>query len=129
VTTDMIGQQLAIVVDQEVISAPTVQGAITTGNGVITGSFTAQRAKDLATQLNAGALPVNLTTEQVVTVSPTLGANRLTKASWPSAGLPALMLHLLFYYRLSRSWPDRHDHLGDPRDRPRGGGRTDDQTA
>jgi preprotein translocase subunit SecD len=101
VTTDMIGQQLAIVVDQEVISAPTVQGAITTGNGVITGSFTAQRAKDLATQLNAGALPVNLTTEQVVTVSPTLGKESLDQGLVAGlAGLVLLMLYLLFYYRL-----------------------------
>jgi preprotein translocase subunit SecD len=101
VTADMVGQQLAIVVDQEVISAPTVQDAITTGNGVITGSFTAQRAKDLATQLNAGALPVNLTTEQVVTVSPTLGKESLQQGLIAGlAGLLLLMLYLLFYYRL-----------------------------
>ncbi|HZD16733.1 MAG TPA: hypothetical protein VE669_01185, partial [Actinomycetota bacterium] len=62
VTTRLVGRQLAIVVDQQVISAPTVQSAITGGSGVITGSFTENRAKDLATQLNAGALPVNLTT-------------------------------------------------------------------
>ena len=54
VTTRLEGRQLAIVVDQEVISAPTVQNAITGGVGVITGSFTEARAKDLATQLNAG---------------------------------------------------------------------------
>ena len=101
VTGNMVGQQLAIVVDQVVISAPTVQDAITTGNGVITGSFTAARAKDLATQLNAGALPVNLTTEQVVTVSPTLGEESLKQGLVAGlAGLVLLALYLLFYYRL-----------------------------
>src|SRR4029453_16216148 len=77
VTTRLQGRQLAIVVDDQVISAPTVQSPITNGSGVITGSFTEARAKDLATQLNAGALPVELTTQQVLTVSPTLGDESL----------------------------------------------------
>lgn len=101
VTGDLVGQQLSIVVDQMVISAPTVQGAITGGSGVITGSFTEDRAKDLATQLNAGALPVNLTTEQVLTVSPTLGEESLQQGLVAGiAGLILLALYLLFYYRL-----------------------------
>ena len=77
VTTRLQGRQLAIVVDDQVVSAPTVQSPITNGSGVITGSFTEARAKDLATQLNAGALPVELTTQQVLTVSPTLGDESL----------------------------------------------------
>jgi preprotein translocase subunit SecD len=101
VTTRLVGKQLAIVVDNEVISAPTIQGAITTGSGRITGSFTATRAKDLATQLNAGALPVNLITQQVVTVSPTLGKESLHQGLIAGLfGLMALALYLLFYYRL-----------------------------
>jgi preprotein translocase subunit SecD len=101
VTTNLVGKQLAIVVDQEVISAPTVESPITGGNGVITGSFTENRAKDLATQLNAGALPVNLTTEQVLTVSPTLGQASLEQGVIAAlAGLILLFLYLLFYYRL-----------------------------
>ena len=55
----------------KIISSPVVQGAITGGSGVISGHFTEQRAKDLATQLNAGALPVELTRQSVQTVSPT----------------------------------------------------------
>jgi preprotein translocase subunit SecD len=101
VTTRLQGRQLAIVVDQEVISAPTVQNAITGGTGVITGSFTEARAKDLATQLNAGALPVALTTEQVQTVSPTLGDESLRQGLVAAvAGLVLLCLYLLFYYRV-----------------------------
>jgi preprotein translocase subunit SecD len=101
VTTRLVGKQLAIVVDNKVISAPTINGAITTGSGRITGSFTSQRAKDLATQLNAGALPVNLITQQVVTVSPTLGKQSLHQGLIAGLfGLIALALYLLFYYRL-----------------------------
>jgi preprotein translocase subunit SecD len=95
------GDALAIVVDREVISAPTVEGPITGGSGVITGSFTEDRAKDLATQLNAGALPVELTTEQVLTVSPTLGEESLDAGIVAGvAGLILLALYLLFYYRI-----------------------------
>lgn len=101
VTTRLQGRQLAIVVDREVISAPTVQNPITGGTGVITGSFTERRAKDLATQLNAGALPVELTTEQVLTVSPTLGDESLQQGLIAGiAGLVLLALYLLFYYRI-----------------------------
>lgn len=101
VTTRLVGRQLAIVVDQQVISAPVVESAITGGSGVITGSFTENRAKDLATQLNAGALPVNLTTEQVLTVSPTLGEESLRQGLVAGiAGLILLALYLLFYYRV-----------------------------
>jgi len=101
VTTQNVGKRLAIVVDNQVISAPTIQSAITNGSGVITGSFTEQRAKDLATQLNAGALPVNLTKQQVVVVSPTLGRESLHQGVIAGVvGLVLLALYLLFYYRL-----------------------------
>jgi len=101
ITTQLVGRQLAIVLDRQVISAPTVNEPITGGSGVITGSFTENRAKDLATVLNAGALPVNLTTEQVVTVSPTLGSESLQQGLIAGiAGLVLLALYLLFYYRL-----------------------------
>ena len=100
-TTRLVGKQLAIVVDREVISAPTVQSAITNGTGIITGSFTENRAKDLATQLNAGALPIELKTEQVLTVSPTLGKESLDAGVFAAAmGLILLAIYLLFYYRI-----------------------------
>ncbi|MCD6021738.1 MAG: protein-export rane protein SecD [Actinomycetia bacterium] len=93
--------QIAIVVDRVVISSPTVQSAITGGVGEITGGFAEQEAKDLATQLNAGALPVELTRQSVRTVSPTLGEESLEQGILAGAGgLVLLFLYLLFYYRL-----------------------------
>jgi preprotein translocase subunit SecD len=101
VTTRLVGKQLAIVVDDQVISAPTVDEPITNGSGVITGNFTEGRAKDLETQLNAGALPVELTTQQVLTVSPTLGDESLQQGLVAAiAGLVLLAVYLLFYYRI-----------------------------
>jgi preprotein translocase subunit SecD len=93
--------QIAIVVDRKVISSPTVQSPITTGTGVITGGFSEDEAKDLATVLNAGALPVELTRQSVQTVSPTLGEESLRQGIVAGiVGLLLLFLYLLFYYRL-----------------------------
>jgi preprotein translocase subunit SecD len=95
--------QLAIVLDGAVESAPTVQGAITGGQGEITLGNTAsgQAAKNLAVVLNSGSLPVQLTRQTVVTVSPTLGKQSLRQGILAGlAGLILLMLYLAFYYRL-----------------------------
>jgi preprotein translocase subunit SecD len=105
-TTQAVGappptDQIAIVVDRVVISSPTVQSAITGGSGEITGNFSEAEAKDLATQLNAGALPVELTRQSVRTVSPTLGDESLHQGIIAGlAGLLLLFVYLLFYYRL-----------------------------
>jgi protein-export membrane protein SecD len=93
--------QIAIAVDHKIISNPVVQSAITAGRGQITGNFTEQDAKDLASILNAGSLPVNLTQQSVRTVSPTLGSESLKEGIIAAAaGLFVLFLYLLFYYRL-----------------------------
>jgi preprotein translocase subunit SecD len=105
-TTKAVGSppptdQIAIIVDRVVISSPTVQSAITGGSGEITGGFSEPEAKDLATQLNAGALPVELTRQSVRTVSPTLGEESLHQGITAGlAGLVLLFVYLLFYYRL-----------------------------
>ena len=100
VTQRLLHQQLAIMLDRKVESAPQVQGQITT-EGEITGQFTEQEAKDLATVLNFGALPVELTKQNVETVSPTLGKTSLHQGLIAGlAGLILLMLYLAFYYRL-----------------------------
>ena len=100
-TTALVGKQLAIVLDSTVISAPTIQGAITGGSGVITGNFTKERAQSLAAVLQAGALPVELERQQVQTVSPTLGKESLDQGIKAAiVGLVLLFLYLLFYYRL-----------------------------
>lgn len=96
--------QLAIILDNEVISAPTVQSPITGGSGEITGGdggFAETAAKDLATQLNAGALPTTLNQQAVETVSATLGNESLKQGLLAGiVGLIALMAYLAFYYRL-----------------------------
>ena len=93
--------QIAIALDRKIISNPTVTGAITAGNGEITGNFTEDSSKQLASLLNAGALPVELTRQSVRTVSPTLGAESLKQGIIAGiAGLILLFLYLLLYYRL-----------------------------
>ena len=93
--------QIAIVVDRQVVSNPVVQDPITNGIGTISGNFTEETAKDLATVLNAGALPVELTRQSVRTVSPTLGEESLQQGIAAGiAGLVLLFLYLLVYYRL-----------------------------
>jgi preprotein translocase subunit SecD len=93
--------QIAIAVDRTIISNPVVNEPITGGSGVISGGFTEQGAKDLATVLSAGALPVELTQEAVRTVSPTLGEESLRQGIVAGiAGLVLLFLYLLLYYRL-----------------------------
>lgn len=99
-----VGKQLAIVVDQKVISAPTVQDEIR-GSGEITlggtDSVAERETKDLTTQLNAGALPVQLEQQSIETVSATLGKESLDQGLIAGlVGLLALALYLLFYYRL-----------------------------
>ena len=67
------GGQISIWLDNDMISAPTVETAITDGNAVITGDFTAQEASDLASTIKSGSLPVELTVNTYSTISPTLG--------------------------------------------------------
>ena len=74
ITGRNVGKQLPIVLDNQVISAPVVEGQITGGNAQITGTFTIDEAKQLAIQLNAGALPVPVTLIQETTIGATLGA-------------------------------------------------------
>jgi preprotein translocase subunit SecD len=97
--------QIAIVVDRVIVSNPVVQEPITGGTGEITGGgaqgFDPQQAKDLATLLNAGSLPVELTRQSVRTVSPTLGSESLRQGIVAGiGGLILLFLYLVFYYRL-----------------------------
>ncbi len=71
------GESISIWMDDYMISAPTVNEAITDGSAVISGTFTAESAKSLADKINAGALPFKLETSSFKTISPTLGAGAL----------------------------------------------------
>src|SRR5256886_13428661 len=72
-TSENVGQPFAIVLDNEVISAPVIREPITGGSGQISGSFTVQQANDLAVPFRARALPAPLTVIEGRTVGPRLG--------------------------------------------------------
>lgn len=99
-TSECSTGQLAIELDGELQSAPTINAPSFDSGVRISGSFTEQEAKDLARVLNSGSLPVTLEVLSVQNVSPTLGKDSL-KAAWVS-GLIGVFLVLLFmalYYR------------------------------
>ncbi len=95
-------KQLAMTLDGRVISAPTIQAATFSADQIqISGSFTEQTAKELATQLRYGALPVELEPQQVQLVSATLGEDALHAGL--IAGLVALILVAIYmtaFYRI-----------------------------
>ncbi|MCC3274896.1 protein translocase subunit SecD [Arthrobacter sp. zg-Y40] len=92
--------QFAIVLDGQIISAPTVNNVITDGNAQITGTFTQESAKALSEQLKYGALPISFDIQSEQQVSATLGADQLRMGI--IAGLIGLILvavYSLFQYR------------------------------
>ncbi len=92
--------QVAIVLDGQVVSAPSINQAILTGNAQITGSFTKQQATDLANVLKYGALPLAFEKGEAQSISPTLGKDQLRAGLLAGAiGLVLVMLYLLVYYR------------------------------
>jgi preprotein translocase subunit SecD len=92
--------QVAIVLDGLVVSAPRINEAIPSGNAQITGSFSQVEAQDLANVLKYGALPLAFDRGEVQQVSPTLGADQLNAGLLAGAlGLGLVLLYSLFYYR------------------------------
>ena len=94
-------KQFAIVLDGQVISAPTMNGLITNGNAQITGQFSEAEARSLATSLKYGALPISFESDPPVElVGPSLAGNQLSAGITAGlAGLLLVMLYCLFYYR------------------------------
>ncbi len=101
ITLQNKGNLLAIFLDGNLISAPTIQDSITDGKAIISGSFTAQTAKELATNLNLGALPVPIALESTQTIGATLG-QEATRAGLVAGiiGFIALAAFMIFWYRL-----------------------------
>jgi preprotein translocase subunit SecD len=93
-------KQFGIVLDGQVISAPTMEGLITDGRPQISGNFTQASAKSLATSLKFGALPVSFSDFSVETVGPSLAGDQL-KAGLTAGfiGLLLVMIYCLIYYR------------------------------
>jgi preprotein translocase subunit SecD len=77
VTTENVNKPFAIILDNEVISAPNIESAILGGRASISGSFTVQSANDLAIALRSGKLPVALKVIEERTVGPDLGADSI----------------------------------------------------
>jgi preprotein translocase subunit SecD len=93
--------QLAIVLDGLVVSAPRINEAIPSGTAQITGSFSQLEAKDLANVLKYGALPLAFDRGEVQQVSPTLGADQLDAGLIAGAlGLALVVIFTLAYYRV-----------------------------
>jgi len=94
-----VGRQLAIVLDNKVVSAPRINSQID-GEGVIEGSFTQQQAADLSLILRSGSLPASLTTLEERTVGPSLGRDSIRQGVLASAvGFVLLVLAIVLYYK------------------------------
>ena len=94
ITEENLGRQVAIILDNEIVSSPMVQEKITGGQAQITGNFTLDEAKKLSIQLNAGALPVPIKLIEERTVGATLGAESVTKSV--KAGIVGIVMVCLF---------------------------------
>ncbi|WP_328772906.1 protein translocase subunit SecD [Streptomyces sp. NBC_00286] len=105
VTGTLVGKappqnQFAIVLDGEIVSAPSVNSAITGGSAQISGGFTQQSAEDLANILSYGALPITFEEASVTTVDAALGGDQLEAGLIAGAiGLALVIIYLLAYYR------------------------------
>jgi protein-export membrane protein SecD len=100
-TTDNVGKRLAIVLDDEIVSAPNINEPITSGNGMISGNFTFQEATDLALLLRSGALPTPLLVVEERTVGPDLGEDSI-KSGITSLiiGFILVILFMLYKYKI-----------------------------
>lgn len=103
ITQDNLGKPMAMVLDGQPISQgppPVIRAVITDGNAQVSGNFDAKSAKQLAIQLNAGALPVPLKIESQTRVGPTIGATAIQKSLFATVvGLISVALFMIVYYR------------------------------
>ncbi len=99
-TSQNIGKRIAIILDNEAISAPVIKDSITGGNGSISGNFTFQDATDLALLLRSGALPTPLSIIEERTVGPDLGKDSI-EAGVVSliVGFSLVIFYMFFKYK------------------------------
>ena len=101
ITSENVGQTLAIFLDGQPISEPVIQQAIPGGQATITGRFTATEARDLVRNLNFGALPVPIALESSSAVGPTLGAAAIAAGVVAGIiGFAIVALFMILWYRL-----------------------------
>lgn len=101
ITRENVGQTLAIFLDGQPISQPTIQEAIAGGQASISGRFTATEARDLVNNLNFGALPVPISLESSSSVGPTLGTLAIDASIIAGLiGFAFIALFMTVWYRL-----------------------------
>ncbi|MGE4215083.1 MAG: protein translocase subunit SecD [Anaerotignaceae bacterium] len=100
-TAQNLGKRIAIVMDEQVVSAPTVNAEITDGKAMITGSFTSEEAEEMAVRIKEGSLPFNLTVIEMNNVGARLGANAVeTSLKAAVMGVCLVLLFMLIAYRV-----------------------------
>jgi len=100
-TSENVGQQMAIVLDERVYSAPVIRSRIG-ARGQIEGRFSSQEAADLAVVLRSGSLPIPVEIEEERTVGPALGADSIRRGLQASmVGLVLILGMVCVYYRMS----------------------------
>ena len=96
-----VGRRFAIVLDNEIISAPVIREPITGGRGQISGSFTVKSANNLSILLRAGALPAPLIIKEQRSVGPDLGADSIAAGKMAAIfGLTAVVIFIILSYGL-----------------------------
>jgi len=99
VTQENVGKPFAIILDNKILSAPTIESAILGGQASITGSFTVESANQLAVSLASGKLPVKLNVIEERTISADLGKDSIHKGALAAgAAVIAVMIFMLVTY-------------------------------
>lgn len=101
-TAANVGRRLAIVLDGEVQTAPNIKEAIPSGEAVITGRFSVEKAQDTALILRVGALPAPMRVEEERTIGPLLGQDSINRGFWSCLiGCAAVFIFMAVYYLLA----------------------------
>ena len=99
ITGRNVGKPVGIFIDNLVISAPVVQQKITGGSAIITGQFTVDEAKNLATAINSGALPIPVKLIEQRNIGPTLGKEAIQRSMIAGIiGLISVVSFMIIYY-------------------------------
>jgi len=102
ITRENVKKRLAIILDDNIYSAPVIQERIAGGRAQVTGNFSMEEATDLAIVLRAGALPAPVDIIQNVTVGPSLGRDSIEKGVKATLiGGVLVLIFMVFYYRLA----------------------------
>lgn len=100
-TQKFLGQNIAIYMDEDMLTNPQVKNVISDGKATITGMSNLEEAKKIASMIKSGALPVTLKTASVKTVGPTLGATAIpSSVKAGKVGILLVFIFMIFYYKV-----------------------------